>query len=209
MGHLPKTQTQLYSDSQVLANNLSNISYSWPIHFVGNGESLKTVVNKYCKSGTSQKYILNGIADSPFVYDGTTIVSGVLTLDYSSGYWNGHPMYTFIDGSNTIYIGTLNISNWKTDVIEPGAKKSDYKCGEATINANTGTTNVTFPQAFNDPPVVVAVARGISKTVMHSVKVDNISKSGFAITAVMLAANGSIESPSFDVSVEWIAMRKV
>ena len=62
-------------------NNLSNISYSWPVQFVGNGESLKTVVNKYCKSNTSQKYILNRIADSPFVYDGTTIITGSLTLD--------------------------------------------------------------------------------------------------------------------------------
>lgn len=106
-------------------NNLSDISYSWPVRFVGSGESLKTVVNKYCKSNTSQKYILNRIADSPFIYNGETIVSGILTLNYSSSYWNDHPTYTFIDGSNNIYIGTLNISNWKTDVILAGATKSD------------------------------------------------------------------------------------
>ena len=119
---------------------MSNISYSWPVRFVGNGESLKTVVNKYCKTNTSQKYILNRIADSPFIYNGETIVSGILTLDYSVGYWNNHPTYTFIDGSNTIYIGTLNISDWKTDVIIPTAKKSDllnFKTFQISIKTNT------------------------------------------------------------------------
>ena len=115
----------LQSQVNTTNNNLSNISYSWPVQFVGNGESLKTVVNKYCKTNTSQKYILNRIADSPFIYNGETIVSGILTLDYSVSYWNNHPMYTFIDGSNTIYIGTLNISNWTVDAIVPSAKKSD------------------------------------------------------------------------------------
>lgn len=105
-------------------NNLSNISYSWPVKFVGNGESLKTVVNKYCKSNTSQKYILNRIADSPFVYDGTTIISGSLTLDYSSGYWNNHPLYTLISESH-VYTGTINMSEWKVDTIVCHATKSD------------------------------------------------------------------------------------
>lgn len=105
-------------------NNLSNISYSWPVQFVGNGESLKTVVNKYCKSNTSQKYILNRIADSPFVYDGTTIITGSLTLDYSSGYWNNHPLYTLIS-ENHVYTGTINMSEWKVDTIVCHATKSD------------------------------------------------------------------------------------
>lgn len=105
-------------------NNLSNISYSWPVQFVGNGESLKTVVNKYCKSNTSQKYILNRIADSPFVYDGTTIITGSLTLDYSFGYWNNHPLYTLIS-DNHVYTGTINMSEWKVDTIVCHATKSD------------------------------------------------------------------------------------
>ena len=105
-------------------NNLNNISYSWPVQFVGNGESLKTVVNKYCKSNTSQKYILNRIADSPFVYDGTTIITGPLTLDYSSGYWNNHPLYTLIN-DNHVYTGTINMSEWKVDTIVCQATKSD------------------------------------------------------------------------------------
>lgn len=103
---------------------MSNISYSWPVQFVGNGESLKTVVNKYCKSNTSQKYILNRIADSPFVYDGTTIITGSLTLDYSSGYWNNHPLYTLISDNN-VYTGTINMSEWKVDTIVCHATKSD------------------------------------------------------------------------------------
>lgn len=105
-------------------NNLSNISYSWPVQFVGNGESLKTVVNKYCKSNTSQKYILNRIADSPFVYDGTTIITGSLTLDYSFGYWNNHPLYTLIS-DNHVYTGTINMSEWKVDTIVCHATKPD------------------------------------------------------------------------------------
>ena len=122
-------------------NNLSNISYSWPVRFVGSGESLKTVVNKYCKSNTSQKYILNRIADSPFIYNGETIVSGILTLDYSSSYWNDHPTYTFIDGRNNMYIGTLNISNWKTDVILAGATKSDLTNAIVFRGVFTGDLN--------------------------------------------------------------------
>lgn len=112
------------SDIKDVNNNLSNISYSWPVQFVGNGESLKTVVNKYCKSNTSQKYILNRIADSPFVYDGTTIITGSLTLDYSSGYWNNHPLYTLIS-ENHVYTGTINMSEWKVDTIVCHATKSD------------------------------------------------------------------------------------
>ena len=116
--------TQLYSDLNTTNNNLSNISYSWPVQFVGNGESLKTVVNKYCKSNTSQKYILNRIADSPFVYDGTTIITGSLTLDYSFGYWNNHPLYTLIS-DNHVYTGTINMSEWKVDTIVCHATKPD------------------------------------------------------------------------------------
>ena len=89
----------------------------------------------------------------------------------------------------------------------PIATKSDFMCGESIVPMNAGSTNVTFPQAFCDIPVVVAVARGSSKNVLYSVKVENISKSGFMVTAAMLD-NGSATSPSYDVTVEWIAMRK-
>lgn len=113
---------------------MSNISYSWPVQFVGNGESLKTVVNKYCKSNTSQKYILNRIADSPFVYDGTTIITGSLTLDYSFGYWNNHPLYTLIS-DNHVYTGTINMSEWKVDTIVCHATKSDLNKNGAQIGS--------------------------------------------------------------------------
>lgn len=88
-----------------------------------------------------------------------------------------------------------------------GVTKSDFICGESIISANTGSTNVTFPQAFNNIPVVVAVAKGASKYVMLVVKVESISKSGFMVTAVTFE-NGSTTPPSYDVTIEWIAMRK-
>lgn len=116
---------------------MSNISYSWPIQFVGNGASLKTVVDKYCKTNTSQKYLLNRIADSPFVYDGTTIISGSLTLDYSRGYWDKHPLYTLIS-DNIVYTGSLDISKWQVDNIVRYAQKSDltqYITVEKTTDA--------------------------------------------------------------------------
>ena len=87
------------------------------------------------------------------------------------------------------------------------ATKSDFRCGESIISANTGAANVTFPQAFDDIPVVIATVKGVSKYVMLIVKVDNISKNGFTVTAVTLE-NGSEASPSYAVTVEWIAMRK-
>lgn len=93
-------------------------------------------------------------------------------------------------------------SNW-----DVGVTKSDFRCGESIISANTGVTNVTFPQPFDDIPVVIATAKGISKNVMLIVKVDNISKNGFTVTAVTIE-NGSEASPSYAVTVEWIAMRK-
>lgn len=80
-------------------------------------------------------------------------------------------------------------------------------CGESIIPMNAGAANVTFPQAFENIPVVVAVARGSSKSVMLVTKMENISKSGFMVTAVTLE-NGSPATPSYDVTVEWIAMRK-
>lgn len=87
------------------------------------------------------------------------------------------------------------------------ATKSDFICGESIISANTGSTNVTFPQAFNNIPVVVAVAKGASKYVMLVVKVEGISKSGFMVTAVTFE-NGSTTPPPYDITIEWIAMRK-
>lgn len=89
----------------------------------------------------------------------------------------------------------------------PLALKSDFMCGESIIPMNAGAANVTFPQAFENIPVVVAVARGSSKSVMLVTKMENISKSGFMVTAVTLE-NGSPATPSYDVTVEWIAMRK-
>lgn len=122
---------------------MSNISYSWPVQFVGNGESLKTVVNKYCKSNTSQKYILNRIADSPFVYDGTTIITGSLTLDYSFGYWNNHPLYTLIS-DNHVYTGTINMSEWKVDTIVCHATKSDLSDRAKKLSANFTSGNTAL-----------------------------------------------------------------
>ena len=89
----------------------------------------------------------------------------------------------------------------------PIATKSDFRCGESIISANTGVTNVTFPQPFDNIPVVIATVKGASKYVMLIAKVDNISKNGFTVTAVTLE-NGSEASPSYAVTVEWIAMRK-
>lgn len=116
----------LQSQVNTTNNNLSKISYSWPIRFVGNSESLRTVVNEYCKTNTSQKYLLNRIADSPFVYDGTTIISGSLTLDYSRGYWDNHPLYTLIS-DNIVYTGSLDISKWQVDNIFRYVQKSDLE----------------------------------------------------------------------------------
>lgn len=130
------TIKDLQSQLNTTNNNLSKISYSWPIRFVGNGESLRTVVNEYCKTNTSQKYLLNRIADSPFVYDGTTIISGSLTLDYSRGYWDNHPLYTLIS-DNIVYTGSLDISKWQVDNIVRYAQKSDltqYKTVEKTTD---------------------------------------------------------------------------
>lgn len=124
---------------------MSNISYSWPVQLVGNGESLKTVVDKYCKTNTSQKYLLNRIADSPFVYDGTTIISGSLTLDYSRGYWDKHPLYTLIS-DNIVYTGSLDISKWQVDNIVRYAQKSDLT--ERTAITLTPVNSYSFNSSF-------------------------------------------------------------
>ena len=198
---------------------MNDISYSWPVKFVGNGESLKTVVNKYCKSNTSQKYILNRIADSPFIYNGETIVSGILTLDYSSSYWNDHPTYTFIDGSNNIYIGTLNISNWKTDAILAGATKSDLEKSGVCIggihihsfaNMSSAATKKFTPTNANSHMAGLLIVDQNKKTDVYSIGqlsgVQPLLKKSDAdlptissgVLSVSLAAWGSVAFVSFD-----------
>lgn len=132
---------------------MSNISYSWPIQLVGNGESLKTVVDKYCKTNTSQKYLLNRIADSPFVYNGTTIISGSLTLDYSRGYWDKHPLYTLIS-DNIVYTGSLDISKWQVDNIICYAQKSDSGIVNYKDQITSDLINSYVETNFNQASVV-------------------------------------------------------
>lgn len=93
-------------------------------------------------------------------------------------------------------------TNWVTT-----ATKDDLACGTTTIKAGSGTLDITFPKAFDDVPVVVATIQGLSKDVFIAAKVYNISKSKFTVT-VVLFDDGSIVSPSYETTVEWIAMRK-
>lgn len=118
----------------------------------------------------------------------------------SSGYGFVH----IRDHRGTDYYGRVQNGVWSWDAY---ALKSDFACGESKIRMNTGATNVTFPQAFDNIPVVVAVPKGSSKEVMLLVKVENITKSGFMVTTVAFE-DGSPATPSYDVTVEWIAMRK-
>ena len=108
------------------------------------------------------------------------------------------------DHRGTDYYGRVQNGVWSWDAY---ALKSDFTCGEVIISANTGVINVTFPQAFDKIPVVVATPKGSSKNVLHAAKVENISKSGFTVTTVALE-NGSTAPPSYNVTVEWIAMQK-
>ena len=120
---------------------------------------------------------------------------------------NGAALQRITSAQTSTILATRYCNNGVWGNWNVGVTKSDFICGESIISANTGATKVTFPQAFNNIPVVVAVAKGISKNVMLMAKVDNISKSGFTVTVVTFE-NGSTTSPSYDVTVEWIAMRK-
>lgn len=95
----------------------------------------------------------------------------------------------------------------KTWTEKKSVVKDDLACGTTTIKAGSGTLDITFPKAFDDVPVVVATIQGLSKDVFIAAKVYNISKSKFTVT-VVLFDNGSIVSPSYETTVEWIAMRK-
>lgn len=181
--------TQLYSEVGTVSDNLSKAIISSDLFA---DSSSPTFVRWY-----------NGTANTPYKAGLTYGQEGFALVFGKISGW--HTVIAWLKGGRNMwahYVSEGTDYGWSEY-----AQKSDFMCGESIIPMNAGSTNVTFPQAFGDIPVVVAVARGSSKNVLHSVKVENISKSGFMVTAVMLD-NGSATSPSYDLTVEWIAMRK-
>lgn len=87
------------------------------------------------------------------------------------------------------------------------ATKDDYTCGTATIKANSGAVDISFPREFSDIPIVVTTVQGLSKDVLLTSKVYNINKDKFTVTVVLLN-NEAVVSPSYDVTIDWIAMKK-
>ena len=159
---------------------------------------VKKITDLYSIKASGFYYYDAGTTNAPLSSRG-----GMIIANYLSDSWISLNVVPY--ASSKIYTNTKYNNTWVGWT--ESSTKDDYACGVATIKADSGTVDISFPREFSDIPIVVTTVQGLSKDVLLASKVYNINKAKFTVTVVLLN-NGAVVSPPYDVTIDWIAMKK-
>lgn len=190
-------------DLQSQVNTTNNNLSKYDRKKLNNGDNLNVKLGPY---GSASNDIVGSLLNKP-----TQVVNGEVTIDWypsndTSSYGTQILRHTR-DSTINIYFRAKrgSVNNWSEWISL--VTKDDYACGTATIKADSGTADISFPREFSDIPIVVTTVQGLSKDVLLTSKVYNINKAKFTVTVVLLN-NGATVSPPYDITIDWIAMKK-